>query len=129
VGSNIYIGGTKLDHSDAEVRRITAIRKHPNYRSNEVEENDYMLMKLDRVSAKPTVSYNTDNNFPATGATVTVIGFGDTTEDGAASQRLLKVNVQVDNFETCDTGESLSWSLCCGCRHFILSYCMLVLQK
>jgi Trypsin len=131
VGSNIYIGGTKLDHSDAEVRRITAIRKHPNYRSNaRSETNDYMLMKLDRASTKPTLPYNTDNTFPATGAAVTVIGFGLTRENGAVSQRLLKANVQVDNFETCDNCESpFLCLLVVGGRHFILSYCMHALRK
>jgi secreted trypsin-like serine protease len=117
VGTNIYIGGTRLDHSDAETRRITAVRLHPNY-NDETTENDYMLMKLDRASGQPALPYNTDSSFPSTGTVVTVVGFGLTQENGSVSQRLLKVNVIVDKFSTCDAGEShLS---CYGCTTFVL---------
>jgi Trypsin/Hint module len=105
VGSNIYIGGTQLDHSDAEVRRITAIQSHPEF-DFYYFGNDFMLLKLDRASEKTTLAYNTDTNFPPTGTTVTTIGFGTTAYDGISSQQLLKVDLQVKDFDTCNAGES-----------------------
>lgn len=104
----MYIGGTKLNHSNAEARKITAIRLHPNYRG---VINDYMLMKLDRPSSKATTPYNKDPNFPAVGTTVTVIGFGLTRDGGAVSKYLLKAQVKVDNFGTCDQGKPFVWTM------------------
>lgn len=106
VGANIYIGGTSLDHSDAEVRKIKSTRLHPNYRSNNQGElNDFMLIKLDRPSSKPILPYNTNPNNPAEGTSVTAMGFGLTRDGGEVSDNLLEVNVRVDNFQTCDNGE------------------------
>jgi Trypsin len=88
-----------------------AIQLHPDS-SDFSYDNDYMLLKLDQASTKSTMAYNTNKKVPTTGTTVTVIGFGTTSEEAEiSSQQLLKVDVQVDDFGTCDTGESLFLSL------------------
>jgi len=90
-------------YSNGEARMITRRISHPNYRSSSINY-DYMIMKLDQpvnTSIYPPIGLNRENNVPADGEELTVIGFGTLNQGGYTPSRLQEVNVNYVSTETC----------------------------
>lgn len=65
--------------------------------------NDIMLVKLSElVTSTNPVALNFDTNIPATGDVVTVMGYGDTSENGTVSEILLQVDVDTYDDSFCE---------------------------
>jgi serine protease len=100
--NDVLVGSNQLFASFGVERiAVELVLPHPDY-NNLTEENDIMLVKLVRPSNATIVNWNTNPDLPLDDEQVTVIGFGQTTEDGEVSMELLKVDVDVINWDTCD---------------------------
>ena len=110
-GSHAYIGGNKLDGSDAvEIIDVELERRHPNY-NRETMTNDELLIKLAAPSSSPVAKRNTNPAVPADGDTIKIIGFGTTQYQVAEnSEDLLELELSVVNFETCDAVSSAAYN-------------------
>ena len=103
-GNDVFIGANDLYGRDSAERiPIKEILPHPNYQvPNNQEENDIMLVLLDRPSETGTiVQINQNVNEPPAGTSVTLIGFGLTSESGSISNELMEVKVGVVDQNTC----------------------------
>lgn len=99
----VYIGGNKLDGTDAEETiDVQLQRRHPDYSSSS-QQHDLLLIKLSAPSSAPVAKWNADPTNPADDDQVKVIGFGTTQSGGETSPDLLEVNVNVVDFTTCNT--------------------------
>lgn len=110
----IIIGGIQLYGSDAkEFISVESEHPHPDYLSDG-DEYDIMLVKLERSSTQPTISWNTNAAIPSTSSPVHAIGFGDTTEQGYLSDILLEVDVDIVSNTYCNDyyGSILPSMLC-----------------
>ena len=97
----VFIGNLLLDGSDAvEIRAVDSVKPHPDYLEAD-RFNDIMLVKLAAPSAQPIVELNFDASVPLVGDDVTVIGFGQTSEVGSASNELLTVTVDLYTDDIC----------------------------
>lgn len=98
------IGATKLDGSDArETIPIDRVVSHPDYTyDSDAIENDIMLVVLKSPSTSSLSKGNADPMVPADDETVTVIGFGVTSEDGPLSFSLLEAKLHIVNFDVCN---------------------------
>lgn len=103
--NSVIVGNYLLDQvtGDSESRSIVSpLYVHPDF-SSATMENDFMIFKIDRVTSSSLipVTLNSDNSEPASGANLTVIGFGSTYEGGDLVYRLQKVDIPVLSYEQC----------------------------
>eukprot|EP00538_Stauroneis_constricta_P012988 CAMPEP_0119556308 /NCGR_PEP_ID=MMETSP1352-20130426/8308_1 /TAXON_ID=265584 /ORGANISM="Stauroneis constricta, Strain CCMP1120" /LENGTH=603 /DNA_ID=CAMNT_0007603251 /DNA_START=339 /DNA_END=2150 /DNA_ORIENTATION=+ len=86
------------------LRTIVEKVPYPGYASSEVD--DVMVMKLSAPVPEnyPVIKLNGATSKPANGQTMTVIGMGDTTHNGFASDQLLEVDVQKIATNACNGG-------------------------
>lgn len=107
--TSVQIGGTKLDGSNStETIPIKALVVHPAYAFNKTSPdglpvNDIMLVVLSTPSTAAVSKWNVNPAVPANGETVTVIGFGHTSNNSPRSPDLLQVNLNIVNFGTCNS--------------------------
>lgn len=90
------------DYQDIPIS--TAIR-HPDYRPSQLY-NDIALIKLSKPadisdSSVYPVCLNTKPDFPKTGNSADVLGFGETETPGDKSQTLLKANLTIVDLSEC----------------------------
>jgi trypsin len=104
---DIYLGTTWFRGDDAKEKLRTTIEKpHPQF--NEISmEYDIMLVKLATKSNLTPVAFTGAISVPATGGTGTVIGFGHTKFQGAVSQRLQEIKIDVLEHAKCEAGYGL----------------------
>jgi trypsin len=80
---------------------VESLLQHPNFDSA-TYENDVMLLKLQSpVFEVNCVSLNFNDANPQNGDQLTVLGLGNTAEDGSASNYLREVNMNVVDQEVC----------------------------
>lgn len=85
---------------------VTSQNPHPQYNAGS-EAYDFMLLKLqDPVTTIAPVELNTDSSNPSSGQTLTVIGFGTTSEGGSASVTLQEVDVNFIPTDQCNGNDS-----------------------
>jgi len=102
-GNDMFIGGNLLSGDDApETIRAVGERRHPLYNDVTVEY-DFLLIKLAQPSTAPNAPWNDDPSVPNDGDTVTVIGFGTTSQGGSVSNELLEVDIAVSNYDSCNS--------------------------
>lgn len=101
-GQAVYIGATKSDGSDGEKNYVDKLYLNPSY-STTSEQNDIMLIKLKTASNQTLVTRNLDSSIPPDNATVTAIGFGETTQGGSISSTLLQVNMSIVSSQSCES--------------------------
>ena len=118
-GVRIGVGNIN-DSSDGVTRQVVKEISHPNY-DDITTANDIMLLKLDQpVQGIQPVAWETSTASPTTGDTLTVMGFGATSEGGVESSTLLQVDVKAVDGDTCNrqyNGEvDLDVMFCAGVR-------------
>jgi len=99
-GHGAYIGPSKSDGSDGKHYMDEQLLVHPDF-NDETHENDVLLIKLDATSDTKSFKYNRDDEYPAVGDDVSIIGLGMTAEDGQMPDVLQKVDVNVFSYDTC----------------------------
>jgi trypsin len=101
IGSNRLLSRTEaLDIVPMTGERVI----HPNYDSDS-EKNDVLVIKLERPANSMIRPVAWATTAPAAGATTTAVGFGATLENGPGSSTLLKVDVPVVGFTTCNSAD------------------------
>ena len=101
----IVYGGVRLNLGAGElVTGVEAELPHANYNITQQDANDIMLVKTKGSLGLPLQELNFNPDFPETGATATVIGFGRTEATGSISDILLSVEVPIVDFDTCNGG-------------------------
>eukprot|EP00546_Thalassionema_frauenfeldii_P012083 CAMPEP_0178917076 /NCGR_PEP_ID=MMETSP0786-20121207/13036_1 /TAXON_ID=186022 /ORGANISM="Thalassionema frauenfeldii, Strain CCMP 1798" /LENGTH=473 /DNA_ID=CAMNT_0020590567 /DNA_START=21 /DNA_END=1442 /DNA_ORIENTATION=- len=118
--TTVYVGQSRSFGSDIGIqRRIVRKVPHPFYRSGGVNY-DYMLMKLNApVTTIDPIPLNTNDNIPSSGESLTVVGFGETTNGGLPSS-LQEVNVnyiptnQCNGFSGYNGGVNDATMFCAG---------------
>ncbi|BFM11025.1 hypothetical protein R50072_11780 [Simiduia litorea] len=120
---NIYSGSVVLSGSVGTMTPVKHISVHPQWNSRTME-NDIALIKLEaklKIVAGKAVPVLLPGKTEVVdpGSIVTVTGWGATTEGGASSRSLKKVNVPVVSFSDCNSsafyaGEVLGGMLCAG---------------
>ena len=105
VGSDVYVRAYRFQSSSrgAIRRTITKTVRHPKYGSAGNDfDYDFMLVQIDDpVEGITPVQLNKDGAVPEDDASVTVMGFGTTSEGGSISRDLLKVEVKKDPRSVC----------------------------
>jgi hypothetical protein len=110
VSNTVYVGSSRqlgigIDGGRGYKRTVTERRSHPLYnpRPEAGSEYDYLVMKLHApVDNKPAL-LNESNESPTDGQTLTVVGYGETSEDGAGSFILQEVDVGYIPTPTCES--------------------------
>jgi len=95
-------GGNTVDGANSEFIAVEQSFPHPDYEPGP-EYNDIMLVHLATPSTAPLQPLNFDPSVPPDGATVTVIGYGNTAEDGQGSFQLQEVDSNIVGFDLCNT--------------------------
>jgi trypsin len=97
------IGGTLLNGTDVDTNAtVTETVMHPSFTARP-PTNDIMLVKLNNTifeTEGATLNYNDD--IPAAGDDLSVIGFGFTSENGENSDILLTTTVDAFSFSACN---------------------------
>ncbi|KAH7353182.1 trypsin-like cysteine/serine peptidase domain-containing protein [Pyrenochaeta sp. MPI-SDFR-AT-0127] len=111
-GSSWRIRAGSLNRaSGGTLSTVSSIRLHPNY-NDDTSDYDIAILKLSTpVPTSSTIGYATlaaSGSDPAAGTTVTVAGWGDTTESGSSPSLLRKVDVPVVSRATCRNNYSVS---------------------
>eukprot|EP00977_Amphora_coffeiformis_P024024 scaffold14974_cov195-Amphora_coffeaeformis.AAC.31 len=104
-GQAVYIGGyvRGLSQGGAVRRFVDTVLQHPQYEEQTVS-NDFMLVKLEQpVTTIQPIVLNQHADTPTTGAGLTTMGYGYTSEDGDVSQVLNEVNLNAVSFRECRT--------------------------
>jgi trypsin len=100
--TKIVIGRQKLSSSAGETRTVDRVIRHEGF--NENLDNDIALLHLATPSTYPTVNLVSEDaaaSAAAAGASVTVVGWGDTSENGRASDVLRQVSLPVISKAKC----------------------------
>lgn len=103
VQSGVLIGGIRIDGSD-KLSFAEVDKEYPHYAYDpSTDLNDIMLIKLEsQVTNIEPLSLNFDNNVPQqSNESVTVMGFGYTSENGTFSQLLRKTNIVTIDYQQC----------------------------
>jgi hypothetical protein len=95
------VGGVLLNGSDSDYHTVEGEYPHPDYTPGP-EDNDIMLVKLSEPAIRPLVTLNFDSVVTVTGEPLTIIGLGNTEEDGTISEELLEATVNAVSYETCN---------------------------
>ena len=107
MGTNAAVGAfdANLITGTEELRRVVGQKIHPGYDSGSYE-NDIMVLLLDEPVDMDwwNVDLELSSSFgdASAGTTLTVIGHGDTTDGGSASDELLEVDVLAVDTDTCN---------------------------
>lgn len=114
VGSDVYVKAYRFQSSSrgAIRRTITKVVRHPKYGDSGNDfDYDFMLIQLDEPieDIKPA-QLNKDAASPLDGDSVTVMGFGTTSEGGSISRDLLKVEVKKDPSSVCTSSYFSSYN-------------------
>jgi secreted trypsin-like serine protease len=82
--------------------RVTKIWIHPSYQTA-TSGNDVSVLTLDRnlTQARLPIATTADSALYAAGTSTTILGWGDTSSNGAASRYLLRATVPVVSDSTC----------------------------
>lgn len=97
------IGGLRIDGSDSRFVSVSEEFPHPDY-VFDTDANDIMVVGLEeRIQDIPLQALNFDRNKPASGEETTVIGLGYTSEGGDFAEELMEVQVNIVDFETCNS--------------------------
>ena len=98
----VLIGLEDWDKVGDAIKRDVALEiPHPDY-DDDTAENDIMLLKLSQpVTNVQPVKWASSPSAPSSGATLTVMGFGTTSEGGDSSDVLLEVDVAAVDDNTC----------------------------
>jgi trypsin len=100
---NAIIGSIQIQGQDgAEMVAIQSEHPHPQFVKDTTEEFDIMIVKLASPSSAPVIQLNQNVDAPIDGTPVTVMGFGTTSEGGAVSTDMLKVDVTAYAFGVCE---------------------------
>jgi trypsin len=104
--SKVVIGRHRLTGSGGESRTIDRAIKHERFGSN--LDNDIALLHLTSPSRLPKAKLVASSEAPSVvaGVNVTVVGWGDTSEDGKQSDVLRQVTVPVISNSRCTTYDS-----------------------
>lgn len=106
-----YLSGT----SDGEQLKVVKQTKHPK---NDASTNsyDFLILELERASKfAPIALAKADDSDIVVGSTATVLGWGTTTESGAQSKELLRVDVPLlDNTNCAKTLDIDATMVCAG---------------
>jgi len=89
------------ERDGGEVRQIVAREKHPYYDPT-TNENDFLILKLDRPSTKTPIPINLDSTIPIDGQELTVMGFGARVEGWSSTNFLRDVNVFAMPHDNCN---------------------------
>lgn len=118
-GTHVMIGRTDLGSNVELYERIRIEHEvvHPRYNSN-TNEHDILLVKLDRPSRIPPVRYDDGSNLLMNGLEVTVMGWGTTCYGGPQSSKLLEVQVDLLDHNTCNRqySGSITQDMICAMR-------------
>lgn len=118
-GTHVMIGRTDLGSNIELYERIPIEYEvvHPRYNSN-TNEHDILLVKLIRPSRIPPVSVDDGSNLLLNGLEVTVMGWGTTCYGGPQSSKLLEVQVDVLDHNTCNRqySGSITQDMICAMR-------------
>jgi hypothetical protein len=102
VEDGVLIGGVELTGMDAtEFVGVLSELSHPLYQPGGSEQNDIMLVKLDRsvLHTAPLVQYNVNASVPNKSDVLQIVGYGRTSTNGpnAATLQQVKVGVVANN--------------------------------
>ena len=97
--SDANIGGVSSQGTGATVITVDQSVEHPDFDAATLQ-NDLLIIKLTETTDITPVELA--SAVPAVAATVTAIGFGLTAEDGAASNTLQNVDINVLDFINCE---------------------------
>lgn len=112
----VVLGGHKINGSDGEEYIQTDMNyPHPDYGSA-IDPHDIMLVRLTKQSTATPVTLSTNEKYPVEGATMTLLGWGTTSQGGAISSDLLTTDVKVTNYQSCANyyGNLLDGSVFCA---------------
>ncbi|GAX19342.1 hypothetical protein FisN_4Lh079 [Fistulifera solaris] len=118
--SEVFIGATNLLSTlgFAESRKILEKKAHPDY-DFVSRANDLMLIKLDSASTQTPADFNRVADFPVTGESLVVVGFGWTNvAEEVLSQSLQQATITVADFARCEATNNAAVSaetqICAG---------------
>jgi hypothetical protein len=101
---SVVVNGYSLSeqvNEDQYAREVGSSLRHPDFDSTTFD-NDVMLLKLtSSVVSVDHAPLNFDDANPQNGDELTVMGLGDTAEDGSASNYLREVKVEVVDHDLC----------------------------
>ncbi|CAJ1963779.1 unnamed protein product [Cylindrotheca closterium] len=107
VGQTVIVGGyDRQQVTNGAVRAtVTETLMHPSWDPWGGMSYDFMLLKLDSpvtTSGSVKLSLNSESTVPSSGQPLTVVGNGDTEEDGIQSDVLLEAEVPAISTVTCN---------------------------
>jgi len=118
-GSRVQIGRWDLDDNSEDYEDIEVDYElvHPDYDYSSFD-NDFMLLKLKTDSQYPPVSVNDGSQTTDAGTDVTTIGWGRTSSQGAPSDVLLEVEVDIVGNTECnlDYDGGITENMLCAAR-------------
>jgi secreted trypsin-like serine protease len=89
-------------------RLANKMETHPNY-DESTHSNDIVIMKLDQaVSQIPIPNLPKPGKTPGAGASVSAIGYGQTSENGSFSSDLRSVQIKIVEYSDCNDSNSYS---------------------
>ena len=99
------VGREDLNSDDGTLRNKIKEIPHPQYKEN-TTDNDFMIVKLNRMVRRAKIlTINKQENLPAVGDPVTVVGWGDTKRNpnvSVLSDILLEVELNSMDNDTCE---------------------------
>lgn len=99
----VLIGGVSISGLDTdEFVGVVLEKLHPQYQPGS-EQNDIMLVKLDRPIDTPLVKYNVNASIPGPSDELKIVGFGRTSTNGTSASTLQQIEVRVVSNDECKT--------------------------
>jgi secreted trypsin-like serine protease len=114
---------TTVNEGTEQTFRVAAIELHPSYGSPKRDSNDIALLRLNgqaqlnsRVQTIEMVTSPQDDALFSPGTPATVTGWGDTSEGGSGSLRLMQVTVPIVSDEECVNayGDDIDGTMICA---------------
>lgn len=98
---SVLLGQSNLTESGGEIINVSRVIEHPDYKS--VGYPDLALLELSADSRMQTIQLPSRNNpVPAVGESATVIGWGQISETGPATNELRQTTLPVVDHDQCD---------------------------
>jgi len=98
---NVLLGQRNLAYAGGETINVSRIIQHPDYQTSGYP--DLALVKLVRPSAAKTILLPTrENPIGAFGETMTVLGWGQVSENGPATNELMQASLSVVGHNWCN---------------------------